>query len=70
MYRPIKASFDLAAFGNNLALARRLAGNAKVMAVIKAGAYGHGLMRAARAFASADGFALLELDDAVRLRDA
>lgn len=40
------------------------------MAVIKANAYGHGLLRAARALAEADGFALLELDDAVRLRDA
>jgi alanine racemase len=70
MYRPIKATFDLAAFANNFALARRLAGSAKVMAVIKASAYGHGLLRAARAFSGADGFALLELDDAVRLRDA
>lgn len=70
MYRPIKATFDLAAFNNNLAIARQYAGGAKVMAVIKAGAYGHGLLRAARAFADADGFALLELDDAVRLRDA
>jgi alanine racemase len=40
------------------------------MAVIKANAYGHGLLRAARALAAADGFALLELDDAIRLRDA
>lgn len=70
MYRPIKATFDLAALSHNLAVARRIAGSAKVMAVIKAGAYGHGLLRAARAFAAADGFALLELDDAVRLRDA
>lgn len=70
MYRPIKATFDLAALASNLAIARRLAGGAKTMAVIKASAYGHGLLRAARAFAAADGFALLELDDAVRLRDA
>jgi alanine racemase len=70
MFRPIKATFDLAAFSNNLAIARRFAGGAKVMAVIKAGAYGHGLLRAARALAAADGFALLELDDAIRLRDA
>jgi len=38
--------------------------------VIKANAYGHGLLRAARSLAGADGYALLELDAAVRLRDA
>jgi len=38
--------------------------------VIKANAYGHGLARAARAFSAADGFALVELEAAVRLREA
>lgn len=70
MARPIQASFDLAALRSNFAIARRLAGVAKVMAVVKANAYGHGLLRVTRALADADGFALLELDDAVRLRDA
>ena len=70
MARPIQASFDLAALRSNFAIARRLAGTAKVMAVVKANAYGHGLLRAARAFGDADAFALLELDDAMRLRDA
>ena len=70
MSRPIHASFDLAALRSNFAIARRLAGVAKVMAVVKANAYGHGLLRVTRALADADGFALLELDDAVRLRDA
>jgi alanine racemase len=53
-----------------LALARRRAPDARVLAVIKADAYGHGLLRAAHAFADAEGFAVLELDDAVRLRAA
>ena len=70
MARPIQASFDLAALRNNFAIARRQAGAAKVMAVVKANAYGHGLLRVARALADADAFALLELDDAMRLRDA
>ena len=70
MSRPIRASFDLSALKQNLGVARRLAGDARTMAVIKANAYGHGLLRAARALAAADGFALLELDDAIRLRDA
>jgi alanine racemase len=72
MARPIQASFDLAALKNNFAVARRHAGSASTMAVIKANAYGHGLLRVARMLADADAqaFALLELDDAVRLRDA
>ena len=70
MARPIQASFDLAALKNNLAVARRHAGSAGILAVVKANAYGHGLLRVARTLADADGFALLELDDAVRLRDA
>ncbi len=70
MARPIQASFDLAALRNNFAIARRQSGRASTMAVVKANAYGHGLLRVARALADADAFALLELDDAVRLRDA
>jgi alanine racemase len=38
--------------------------------VVKANAYGHGLLRSAAALSGADGFALLELEDAVRLREA
>jgi alanine racemase len=70
MSRPIRASFDLSALRHNLEVARRLAGTARVMAVIKANAYGHGLLRVARALSTADAFALLELDDAIRLRHA
>ncbi|TXT22931.1 MAG: alanine racemase [Gallionellaceae bacterium] len=40
------------------------------MAVIKAAAYGHGLLPAAEALGAADGFALLDLRDAIKLRDA
>ena len=40
------------------------------MAVIKADAYGHGLLRAAEALSRSDGFAMLELDAAIRLREA
>jgi alanine racemase len=70
MSRPIKARFDIAALKNNFEVARRLAGGSRILAVLKANAYGHGLLRVARALDRADGFALLELDDAVRLRDA
>ena len=69
MPRPIQARIDLSALEHNLQLARR-ATSARVMAVIKAEAYGHGLLRAAEALNSADGFALLDINDAVRLREA
>lgn len=68
--RPIRARIDLKALRHNLSVARRLAPNAKVMAVVKANAYGHGLTRVARGLRDADGFGLLELDAAVRLREA
>ena len=51
-------------------MARRHAGAAKVWAVIKANAYGHGIERAARALAAADGFAVLDFQEALRLRAA
>lgn len=70
MPRPIRAILDSAALRNNLELARAHAGHARIWAVIKANAYGHGLQRAARALEPADGLALLDLEEAVRLRDA
>jgi alanine racemase len=70
MTRPIQALIDLSALEHNLSMVRRHAPRARVMAVIKADAYGHGLLRAASALKSADGFALLELNAAIRLRDA
>jgi alanine racemase len=49
---------------------RRHAPQSRIFAVIKANAYGHGVTRAARALRDADGFALVELDAAVMLREA
>ncbi|OGA15445.1 MAG: alanine racemase [Betaproteobacteria bacterium RIFCSPLOWO2_02_FULL_66_14] len=68
MPRPIRAAISAAAMKRNLEVARRHAGGAELWAVIKANAYGHGIERAVRAFAAADGFALLDLADASRLR--
>jgi alanine racemase len=69
MSRPILAFVDLSALERNLHSARRLT-SARIMAVIKANAYGHGLLRTAEALNDADGFALLDIADAVRLREA
>jgi alanine racemase len=75
MPRPIQASIDLAALRHNYLIAKqRLAADNKTTrawAVVKADAYGHGLLRVARALADvADGFALLDLSEAKALREA
>ena len=75
MPRPIEARIDLSALRHNYLVAKkRCAGQgkpAKAWAVVKADAYGHGLLRTANALADiADGFALLDLNAAVALRDA
>ncbi len=53
---------------HNLARARRAALDARVWAVVKANAYGHGIERAFEGLRGADGFALLDLAEAERLR--
>ena len=68
--RPLFATIDTAALRHNLGVARRHAPRSRVMAVIKANAYGHGRTRAAAALADADGFGLLELDAAIELRES
>src|SRR6476646_9162026 len=70
MPRPIRATVSAGAFAHNLLVARAYAGRAKIWAVLKANAYGHGLERAARALEGADGFAVLDLQEAARLRVA
>lgn len=66
--RPIRARISAGAMAHNLRVAREHAGDARVFAVVKANAYGHGLSRARRAFAAADGFAVLTLEEAANLR--
>jgi len=69
MPRPIVATIDISALQHNLAVAKARAPHAKAWAVVKAQAYGHGLGRAVRAFADADGLALIEVNYAVQLRE-
>lgn len=61
---------DLEAVRHNLAQVKRYAPNNKIMAVIKANAYGHGITRVARVLDEADGFAVARVDEGVRLRKA
>lgn len=69
MSRPIQARVDLHALENNLGVARR-ATAARIMCAVKADGYGHGLLRVAEGLSATDGFALLDLSDAIRLREA
>src|SRR5436190_21603225 len=68
MPRPIRATISASALARNLEVARAHAGSARVWAVLKAGGYGHGLQRCARALAHADGFAILDVSEAIALR--
>jgi alanine racemase len=68
MPRPIQATIHADALAHNLARARRAAPDARVWAVVKANAYGHGIERAYAGLRGADGFALLDLAEAERVR--
>ena len=68
MPRPIEALIHHDALAHNLSQARTRALGARVWAVVKANAYGHGIERVYEALRSADGFALLDLAEAERIR--
>ncbi len=68
MPRPIQAFVHTHALRHNLARMRAAAPDTRVWAVVKANAYGHGIERVFEGLRAADGFALLDLDEAQRLR--
>ena len=68
MPRPIEALIHVDALAHNLARARAAVPDARVWAVVKANAYGHGIERVYPGLRGADGFALLDLDEAARVR--
>lgn len=69
MPRPVRATLDLAALRHNLSRVRQYAPHSGVWAVVKANAYGHGLRHVWRALSGCDGFALIEPEAAVLLRE-
>lgn len=69
MSRPVKASIDLSALRQNQQIVRRAAPGSRLWAVVKANAYGHGLARVWNALSAADGFAMLNLEEAILLRE-
>jgi alanine racemase len=64
------AVLNLEAVPHNLAVVRAFAPDAKIMAVIKANGYGHGLLRIAAAAKEVDGFAVARVEEAIQLREA
>ncbi len=66
----VSATVDTGALQHNLQAVRQWAPHSRIMAVIKANAYGHGLVAAARALESADSFAVARVDEGLTLRAA
>ena len=69
MSRPIIATVNQQALEHNLAIIRNKAPDSKIWTVVKANAYGHGIARCYEALRGADGFALLNYEEAILLRE-
>ncbi|MDH3638723.1 MAG: alanine racemase [Gammaproteobacteria bacterium] len=70
MSRAVRAIIDLAALTHNWDKVREFAPRSKVLAVVKADAYGHGSVHTAGALTAADGFGVAGIDEALTLREA
>lgn len=68
MTQRIRATIDRSALGHNLAVARQHARGAHMLAMIKANAYGHGLVPVAEALQDADAFGVTDVNEAEQLR--
>ncbi len=70
--RPTRAEVDLRAIAHNLAVVRRSAKGARVLAVVKADAYGHGVVPVASRLQAegADGFGVALAEEGLELREA
>jgi alanine racemase len=70
MTRPVRARINLRALQHNFSRVQQAAPNSKIMAIIKANAYGHGLVRIAQALPAAAAFGVACLEEAIALREA
>lgn len=70
MPRPISATLSLSALTQNLNTIRGYAPHSKVWSVVKANGYGHGISRIWKSLSATDGFALLDFNEAVLLRES
>ncbi|QHM71208.1 catabolic alanine racemase DadX [Mixta intestinalis] len=69
MSRPIVATIHSAALRQNLAIVRQAAPDSRIWSVVKANGYGHGIDRIWQHLSDTDGFALLNLEEAILLRE-
>ena len=69
MTRPARVIIDLDALRHNLSRIRHYAPQSKVMAIVKADAYGHGITRVAAALTDVEGFGVACLEEARQLRE-
>ena len=67
--RPLQANIDFQALIHNFKRVKAYSPCSKVMSVLKANAYGHGLIEVARALNQSDGFSVLTLTEAIELRE-
>jgi alanine racemase len=68
--RATKAIINLKAIQHNVSVARQLAPKSKLMAVVKADAYGHGIVRVAQSLSGVDAIAVACMNEALTLREA
>lgn len=67
---PLTATIDLDSLQHNLGVVRQAAPNSRVIAMVKANAYGHGLIPAVKSLGEADALGIARLDEALLIRDA
>lgn len=65
-----RAVIDLSACRHNLSVAKQFAPDSKCIAIIKANAYGHGMVNIAKALNDADAFGVARIGEAIQLREA
>lgn len=70
MSRPTYMNIDLHALQHNLQRVRQLAAGCSVIAMVKANAYGHGIVRVAQALTTADALGVASLEEGLILREA
>jgi alanine racemase len=70
MTRPARAHINLQALQHNFSRVQQAAPHSRIMAIIKANAYGHGMVRVAQSLPDADAFGVACVDEAISLRES
>ncbi|WP_444994788.1 alanine racemase [Aliikangiella sp. IMCC44359] len=68
--RSTRAIINLKAVKHNVSIVKQLAPGCKIMAVVKADAYGHGIVQVANCFTDVEAIAVACMDEAIKLREA